>query len=92
MDYQYKIDLFIEALKENKKEKIKQELFQEAIEIYSKKKGFSFLISLFIKVYQEKDLCKILIEDFYDMNVNIKGNEKCEGNLVRDLKLWEKFN
>jgi hypothetical protein len=35
MDYQYKIDLFIEALKENKKEKIKQELFQEKIELYS---------------------------------------------------------
>ena len=55
MDYKYKIDLFIEALKENKKEKIKQELFQETIELYSKKKGFSFLISLFVKVYQEKD-------------------------------------
>ena len=92
MDYQYKIDLFIEALKENKKEKIKQELFQETIEIYSKKKGFSFLISLFIKVYQEKDLCKILIKNFYDMNVNIKGNEKCDGNSVRDPKFWEKFS
>ena len=60
--------------------------------MYSKKKGFSFLISLFIKVYQEKDLCKILIEDFYDMNVNIKGNEKCDGESVRAPKLWEKFN
>ena len=35
MDYQDKQDLFIEALKENKKEKIKQELFQEKIELYS---------------------------------------------------------
>ena len=38
MDYQDKLDLFIEALKENKEEKKKQELFQEAIELYSKKK------------------------------------------------------
>ena len=25
-------------------------------------------------------------------NINIKGNEKCYGNSVRDPKLWEKFN
>ena len=64
--------------------------------MYSKKKGFSFLISLFVKVYQEKYLCKILIKNYYDMkaniNINIKGNEKCDGNSVRDPKLWEKFN
>ena len=26
------------------------------------------------------------------MNVNIKGNEKCDGDSVRAPKLWEKFN
>ena len=92
MDYQDKLDLFIEALKENKEEKKKQELFQETIDLYSEKKGFSFLISLFVKVYQEKDLCNILIQNFYDMNTNIKGNEKGDGNTVRDPKLGEKFN
>ena len=76
IDYQDKLDLFIEALKENKEENKMKELFQEIIELYSKKKGFSFLISLFVKVYQEKDLCNILIQNFYDMNMNIKGNEK----------------
>ena len=69
-----------------------QELFQKIIELYSKKKGFSFLISLFVKVYQEKDLCKILIKNFYNMNANIKGNIKGDGIVADDPKLDEKFN
>ena len=27
-----------------------------------------------------------------NININIKGNEKCDGNSVRDPKFWEKFN
>jgi hypothetical protein len=38
MDYQDKLDLFIEALKENKEENKMKELFQKTIELYSKKK------------------------------------------------------
>ena len=92
IDYQDKLDLFIEALKENKEENKMKELFQETIELYSKKKGFSFLISLFVKVYQEKDLCKILIKNFYDMNANIKENIKGDIATAGDPKLVEKFN
>lgn len=91
MNYQDKLDLFIEALKESKEENKNQELFQETIELYSKKKGFSFLISLFAKIYQEKNLCQLLIQKFYDMNVNLKGNEKSDGNSDRDEKLGQ-FN
>ena len=92
IDYQDKLDLFFEALKENKEENKMKELFQETIELYSKKKGFSFLISLFVKVYQEKDLCKILIKNFYDMNANIKENIKGDIVTAGDPKLVEKFN
>ena len=92
IDYQVKLDLFFEALKENKEENKMKELFQETIELYSKKKGFSFLISLFVKVYQEKDLCKILIKNFYDMNANIKENIKGDIATAGDPKLVEKFN
>lgn len=76
MNYQDKLDLFIEALKESKEENKNKVLFQETIELYSKKKGFSFLISLFAKIYQEKNLCQLLIQKFNDMNVNLKANEK----------------
>ena len=92
IDYQDKLDLFIEALKENKEENKMKELFQEIIELYSKKKGFSFLISLFVNVYQEKDLCKILIKNFYDMNANIKENIKGNGIAAGAPKLGKKFN
>ena len=37
-----------------------EELFNEAIELYKNKKGFSFLIGLFLKIYKNKELCKII--------------------------------
>jgi len=91
MNYQDKLDLFIEALKESKEENKNKEYFQETIDLYSKKKGFSFLISLFAKIYQKKNLCQLLIQKFYDMNVNLKVNEKSDGNSDRDEKLGQ-FN
>ena len=87
MDYQDKLDLFLEALKQNKEESKTQELYQETIELYSKKKGFSFMISLFAKIYQEKVLCESLIKMFYEMNVNNKLSTKNDGNSDRNEKL-----
>ena len=41
-----------------------------------RKKGFSLLISLFLKVYNKKDLCKLLLEQFRIMNENPKDIQK----------------
>ena len=54
MDYQDKLDLFLDTLKQNKEESKIEELYKETIEHYSKKSSFKFLISLFAKIYQDK--------------------------------------
>ena len=54
--------LFIEALKKNKQEKLINKLYKETIKLYKTKKGFEFLISLFVQIYEDKDLCNSLME------------------------------
>ena len=51
-------------------------LFKETIELYSKTKGFAFMIELFLKIYQKKDLCPELMKIFKKFNENPKDNEK----------------
>ena len=76
IEYNEKIDFFEKALlKKGNKDKI-DELYKETIDLYSKKKGFSFLIALFLKTYEKKDLCSLLMEKFNEINKNPKDNDK----------------
>ena len=97
--YQDKLDLFLEAFENIKEESKIQELYKETIELYSKKSSFSFLISLFSKIYQDKKFCEPLIEKFYKMNAEIKekeekekGKKETSTNNDRDHKLGDQFN
>ena len=76
IEYNDKMEYFMEALKKNGEESKIDELYKETIELYSKKKGFNFLIELFLKIYQKKNLCTILLEKFKEMNKNQKDNQK----------------
>ena len=82
------MDYFIEALKKDGEENKIDDLYKETIDLYSKKKGFSFLISIFLGVYKnKKDLCNDLMKKFKEMNKNPKDNEK---NMDRKSYLGEK--
>ena len=70
-----KLDYFIEALKENGEEEKNNELFKDALTLYSNLKLFSFLIPLFLKVYQKKEICSELIENFKQMICDPKQSE-----------------
>ena len=92
MKYQHKFYLFIEALKENKEENKIKKLYLETIELYSKKTSFSFLISLFCKIYQEKISCELLIKKFYQMNLFVtKEKNGNKNNSDREPNLGDKF-
>ena len=67
---------FIEALKQNGEESIIDSLYKETIELYSIEKDFTFMIQLFLKIYQKKDLCRELLERFRIINENQNNNEK----------------
>ena len=94
MEYPDKLDIFLDALKETKEEDKTKKLYQETIELYSKKSSFSFLISLFAKIYNDKVMCSSLINKFYEMNINVKLNSKKDSNsnFNRNEKLGGKFN
>lgn len=67
------LDLFLEALKNTNKENKIEKLYDETIELYKKKKKFSLLISLFLKIYDKnKELCSKLLDVFRE--INEKGN------------------
>ena len=84
IDYNEKMIFFEEALKRKGEENKVDELYKETIDLYTKKKGFSLLISLFLKIYKKKDLCSTLLKKFRDMNENPKDNEK---NMDRKVNL-----
>ena len=81
LDYYEKFEIYLEALNKNKDEARIEILYDEIIKLYSKKKDFSFLIKLFIKIYDKKNLCIKLIKEFYNINKdktkkkNINGKE-----------------
>ena len=87
-----KLNYFIEALKENGEEEKTDELYKDAISLNSSLKQFSFMISLFLKIYQKKDLCSELINNFKEMNNDPKQSDK---NIDRKAYLKDytsKFN
>lgn len=55
MEYHDELNIFLEALKQNNEENKTRELYRETIELYLKNSSFSLLISLFTKIYQEKN-------------------------------------
>jgi len=76
VEYYEKVEHFIAALEANGENNKVDVLFKDTLELYSKKKGFSFLIILFLKIYLKKDLCISLLKKFKAMNLNPKDNEK----------------
>ena len=75
-EYYEIIEYFIKALENNGEESLIDSLYKETIVLYKKKKGFAFLILLFLKIYQKKDLCIELLTIFKELNENPKENEK----------------
>ena len=80
-----KLNLFLKALKANNESEKENKLYEDTINLYEKKKKFSLLVTLFLKLFEKnKDLCKILLKKFYD--INEKENDDRVNDLKEDLK------
>ncbi len=73
------IEYFIKALENKEEGSLIDSLYKETIQLYKKKKGFAFLILLFLKIYKKKDLCAELIKVFKEINESPKENTKKYG-------------
>ena len=70
-----KLDLFLEALQKNNENNKIEKLYEEAIELYKQKKEFNFLIFLFLRFYEDKNLCQKLLPKLLDAFNEVKGIE-----------------
>ena len=91
IEYKDKMNFFIKAINENEKDeeqknKIIDELLGDTVELYLKKKGFHFLIPLFLQVYEKKELCNKLMKYFKDTD------EKSKINNIEKKKYLEHFS
>ena len=68
-------EYFSKTLKKNGEERLINNLYKETINLYAKKKGFTFLIILFLQIYKKNDLCSLLLQIFKKMNEIQKDNE-----------------
>jgi len=83
-----KLNIFLEALKTNNESELVNKLYEDTINLYTKKKQFSLLVTLFLKTYENnKDLCKDLIKEFYD--INHEDNDDRLIDLKKDLKSFK---
>ena len=79
------LEYFENALSKNKEENKIDELYKDIINEYSKKNDFSIFFRLFLKVFQKKELCHLLLRKFKEMSIKIKGNEKININKSPNL-------
>ena len=87
---QNKLDIFLKALIKNNDNNKIEILYEEGIKLYKSKKNFTFLIFLFLKLYQQnKKLCSKLIDTFKE--INDKGNTDREENLIIELDIFKKI-
>ena len=55
IDYNKKLDIFLNALKNNNEENKKDILYLDTINLSKKKKGVGFLIPLYVQIYKNKN-------------------------------------
>ena len=80
-----KFDIFLDALEKEGKNDKKEKLFEDSIGIYEKKKKFSLLATIFLKIYKNnKVLCTNLIKIFN--TINEKENKDRDKELNKYLK------
>lgn len=76
MNYTQKFEVFLNSIKKLEQENLFNDLFNDTINIYSKNPKFDFAVNIFIKIYNKKNICPKLLEEFKKFNDKIKNNIK----------------
>ena len=85
-----KMNIFIESLIQNKEPLDK--FYEDTIDLYSFYPKFDFLIEIFLKVYDNKKLCPLLLSKFKEFNDKLKSDLKDKKKKNIDLnKSLEKY-
>ena len=76
MNNSQKFIYFFNSIEKLKQENLFDELYNDTINLYSTLPKYDFLINIFVKVYQNKNVCPKLLEEFKKFNDKIKNNIK----------------
>ena len=71
-----KFNLFHESLKNLNEENLYTILYEDTISVYSMFPKFDFLITIFLKIYKNKEHCSKLLEEFKNFNSKITNSVK----------------
>ena len=85
-----KLEIFGQSLAQNKE--LLDKLYEDTIKLYSSEQKFDFLIEIFINVYENKNLCPLLLNDFKKFNDKLEPghNDKRKKNIILNETL-EKY-
>ena len=90
LSYSEKMNIFYSALtKEAENEGVLSSLYKDSIILYGKNPTFEFLVNLFVKVYNNIDICKMLLKEF--KNSLKKESQKSEIYIENLLKFKDTF-
>ena len=91
LDYSIKMNHYIKSLIETGQKNKLNNLYNDTIELYSKHPKFQFLINIFINIYENKEICPKLIEEFKNFNLKLtqKLNDHNLANIDFDDSLKE---
>ena len=87
--YYNKLQIFLDALKENNETNKNEQLYKETISLFKEKKDFNLLIFLFIHVYENNNLCPILLKIFN--KIEVLESTKTDKNLSGYLETFNKI-
>ena len=90
LSFSEKMNIFYSAItKEDENEESLSSLYKDSIALYGKNPTFEFLINLFVKVYNNLDICKLLLKEF--KNNLKKESQKNEINNENIQKFKDTF-
>lgn len=76
MNYPQKFNFFHKSIKKLEQQSLYDDLYNDTINLYSIYPKFDFLINIFVNIYQNKNICPKLLEEFKKFNDKIKNNIK----------------
>ena len=88
IQYYEKLNMYIECLYQNNEDEKLDILYKDTIHLYSKKPTYVFLMKLFTKVYQDKNLCPLLLDKFNetkDKENQINSIDKINLESLKDI-------
>ena len=89
-----KLNIFNSVIeKESENNEIYLNLYKDSINVYGKAPSFEFLINIYVKIYKNLDMCKLLLKEFKKtLNKSNNDNISENQNLVKLKEIFQEIS